>query len=178
MSISGILSGFRQNQVSGASTYQWELQQLGKNLQSGKLAAAQPDFAALQKAVSQTSASNAGSSSSVPATQAFNQLASDLQSGNLPAAQKDISIVQQVLQSLNGSPAANPFRPHHHLGGGSGDSTKQTTLLQDASQIGQSLASGNLSSAQQAYTTLQQQLQQFALGAGAISPRVPVSLEA
>jgi hypothetical protein len=37
-------------------------------------------------------------------------------------------------------------------------------LLQDLNQIGQDLSANNLSGAQQAYATLQQQFQQFALG--------------
>jgi len=190
MSISGILSSsFSQNQLSGASTlYQPELQQLGKDLQSSNLSAAQSDFAALQKAFSQPPAGSAviaspfssTASTSNPAIQAFNQLAADLQSGNLAAAQKDFSTVEQDLQSANGTQATSHFHHHHHLsgGGGSGGSTNQTSLLQDLNQVGQSLTSGNLSGAQRAYATLQQQLQPFTLGRGTLSTQLPVSIEA
>jgi hypothetical protein len=176
MSISGILSNnYHQLQLAAAtSPYQQQLKQLSQALQSGNVSAAQSDFAALQKAFSQpsTSASSTASTSNLLA-QAFNQLDADLQSGNLSAAQKDFATVQQDIQS-QGSPAASHFRHHHRLGGGGGDSTTQNSLLQDlnqvaVNQVGQSLTSSNLSGAQKAYSTLQQQLQQFAFGGGALS---------
>jgi hypothetical protein len=51
-------------------------------------------------------------------------------------------------------------------------------LLRDINQIGQSLTSSNLTGAQQAYTTLQQQLQQYALGGGALTEESPISFDA
>ena len=175
MSISGILSSsYGPSQLSGASTlYQQELQQLGKDLQSGSLLTAQSDFALLQKAFSQPTTASATTSNSV--AQAFSQLASDLQSGNLPAAQKDFSTLQQDLKPLG---PTHPFHPHRHLGGGSDDLTNQNSLLQDLSQVGQNLTSGNLSGAQQAYATLQQQSQQFAFGGEPLSTQSPVSFDA
>ena len=168
MSISAILnSSSNQYQIGAASNpYQQEMQQLGQALQSGNLSAAQSDFATLQAAFSQpatTPGSTSTGSASNPVAQAFNQLGTDLQSGNLSAAQKDFSTVQQDLQN---NLSTNHFHHHHHLssGGGSGDSSNQNSLLQDLNQIGQSLTSSNLAGAQQAYATLQQQLQQFALG--------------
>ena len=168
MSISAILnSNSNQYQIGAASNpYQQELQQLGQALQSGNLSAAQSDFATLQAAFSQpattTGPTPTGSTSS-PVVQAFNQLGTDLQSGNTSAAQKDFSTVQQDLQN---NLSSGHFHHHHHLssGGGSGDASNQNSLLQDLNQIGQSLTSSNLAGAQQAYATLQQQLQQFALG--------------
>jgi len=184
MSISAILnSSSNQFQMSAASNpYQQELQQLGQALQSGNLSAAQSDFATLQAAFSQpatTTGSTSAGSPSNPVAQAFNQLSTDLQSGNLSAAQKDFSTVQQDLQNHL---STDHFHHHHHLssGGGSGDSSSQNSLLQDLNQIGQSLTSSNLAGAQQAYATLQQQLQQFALG-GADSSQLsnmPLSLVA
>jgi hypothetical protein len=185
MSIAGILtSTFLQNQLSGASSpYQKQIQQLSQDLKSGNLSSAQSDFATLQAAFSQSAPSSTSTSTSNPVSQAFNQLATDLQSGNLSAAQKDLSTVQQDLKSP-GSPATNHFH-HSHIGGGSGDSNTQNSLLQDLSQVGQSLTSSNLAGAQQAYATLQQELQQFALGGGALSSQSstllaqqPLSLEA
>jgi len=168
MSISAILnSSSNQFQMSAASNpYQQELQQLGQALQSGNLSAAQSDFATLQAAFSQpatTTGSTSTGSASNPVVQAFNQLGTDLQSGNVSAAQKDFSTVQQDLQNNFSN---NEFHHcyHHRSGGGSGDSSNQNSLLQDLNQIGQSLTSSNLAGAQQAYATLQQQLQQFALG--------------
>lgn len=73
--------------------FQKEFQQLGQDLQSGNLSAAQSDFATLQKDEPQSSISEASQSS--PIAQAFSQLAKDLQSGNLSAAQQDYSSIQQ-----------------------------------------------------------------------------------
>src|ERR1022692_58755 len=168
MSISGILSSSNQYQIGAASnSIQQQFQQLGQALQSGNLSSAQSDFATLQAAFSQPASTSGSATSTTSATtaspinQAFHQLASDLQSGNLSAAQKDYSTVQQDLQSAHGTLANSRFNQHHHHGGGV--STGPDTLLQDLSQVGQNLSSSNLPAAQQAYTTLQQQLQQFAL---------------
>lgn len=174
MSISGILSSsFLQNQIGAASSPNHKnLQQLGQDLQSGNLSAAQSDFASLQAAFSQGANSTAAASTasaSNPLAQAFNQLATDLQSGNIAAAQKDLSTAQQDIQS-QGGPTANHFHHPHHLGGGDGSSSNSlNSLLQDLSQVSQNLTSSSLTSAQTAYATLQQDLQQFALGGGSLS---------
>jgi len=182
MSISGILgSSSNQYQLSSSNLFQQDLQQLGQALQSGNLSSAQSEFATLQAAFSQpattSSTTSNSSATSNPITQAFNQLGSDLQSGNLSAAQKDYSTVQQDLQN---NLSTSHFHHHHHSSGGGGNSNSQNSLLQDLNQLGQSLTSSNLSSAQQAYSTLQQQLQQFALGGEDSSElsNLPVSLVA
>ena len=154
MSISGILSsGFLQKQLGAPSTpYQQSIEQLSKDLLSGNLAAAQSDFATLQKAFSGARISIAAASTastSNPVAQAFNQLSSDLRSGNLSAAQKDFSILQQDLENLGGPGSTNPFQHHQHL---------SNSLLQNLNQVGQNLTTGNLfAAAQQAYATLQAQ---------------------
>jgi len=171
MSVSAILSSaYNQPQIgSSNSPYQQSISQLGKDLQSGNLSAAQSDFASLQAAFSQPSTTTGASttpatqSTASPIAQAFNQLSSDLQSGNLSAAQKDFSTVQQDLQSRG---RALPFNSHY-MGGGASNSGSQNSLVQDLSQIGQSLSSTSLAGAQQAYASLQQQLQEFELGGGA-----------
>jgi hypothetical protein len=179
MSISAILnSSSNQYQIGAArNPHQQEMQQLGQALQSGSLSAAQSDFATLQAAVSQP-ATITGSTSN-PVAQAFNQLSTDLRSGSLSSAQKDFSTLQQDLQN---NLSTDHLHHHHHLssGGGSGDSSNQNSLLQDLNQIGQSLTSSNLAGAQQAYATLQQQLQQFALGSADSSQlsNMPLSLVA
>lgn len=112
-----------------------------------------------------------------PITQAFNQLASDLQSGNLAAAQKDYSTLQQDLQTQSGK--GHHLHNHHIIHtDGPGGSSSQNSLSQDLNQVGQSLTSGNLSGAQQAYSTLQQEFQQFAFGGGALSTESPISVQA
>jgi hypothetical protein len=134
MSISGILSsGFLQKQLGAPSTpYQQSIEQLSKDLQSGNLAAAQSDFATLQKAFSpspiSTAAASAASTSNTVA-QAFNQLATDLQSGNLSAAQKDFSALQQDLEKLSGPGATNRFHHYHRLSTGSEDLTNSTSSV-------------------------------------------------
>ncbi|MGB8010107.1 MAG: hypothetical protein WCF68_00720 [Terriglobales bacterium] len=185
MSISGIQSSTSNPYQLGAASnpLTQQLQQLGQALQSGNLSAAQSDFASLQAAFSQpasTSGSATTSTSSTtasPVNQAFSQLASDLQSGNLSAAQKDFSTVQQDLKS-QGTVSGSHFHHHHPVEGGGDSSSSQSSLLQDLSQIGQSLTSSNLAGAQQAYGSLQQELQQFALGGGALSAQPPLSFDA
>jgi hypothetical protein len=166
MSVSGIFSSsFSNNQLS--SQYRLtnqQFQQLGQDLASGNLSAAQSDFAILQQAFAQPVATTASpaSSSSNPLAQAFQQLSTDLKSGNLTAAQKDYSTVQQDLQSQFGSHHLH----HHHMRSGGG--AEPNSLLQNLNQPGQdpfspSTQSAAAGTAQQAYTSLQQLFQQAAL---------------
>jgi hypothetical protein len=164
MSLSGIstssLFSYESQDVQTQSKlqrFQQEFQQLGLDLQSGNLSAAQTDFATLEQ-VGPQGLGNSSTSSS-PVQQAFNQLAQDLQSGNLSAAQQDYSNIQQDFQS---QATHGHGHHHHHGGGGGGDETSQ--ISQSFQQLGQALQSGNLSSAQQAYTTLQQEIQQLGSG--------------
>jgi hypothetical protein len=85
---------------------------------------------------------------------AFNQLATDLKSGNLSAGQKDYAAVQQDLQS-----SAPPAHCHHHHSAGL--RTSANSLGQLFSELGQDLQSGDLSKAQSAYTSLQQEFAQL-----------------
>jgi hypothetical protein len=163
--ISGILSStYNQNQVGASGPYQQNMQKLSQDLQSGNLSGAQSDFATVQAAFLQ-SATGTTSTSTVtsPVAQALSQLGSDLQSGKLSAAQKDFSTVQQDIQS-RGTPAANHFRHSSNLGT---SSTSNTT---------------DLAAAQQTYATLEQELQQSALGTGsdlgALLAQSPMSVEA
>jgi hypothetical protein len=150
MSISGILSsGFLQKQLGAPSTpNKQSIEQLSKDLQSGNLAAAQSDFATLQKAFAPSLTSAASTSN--PVAQAFNQLANDLRSGNLSAAQKDFSALQQDLENLGAPGSSGSFQHHHSLRAKIGDLTNPNSLLQN-------LASGNLFAAQQAYAALRAQ---------------------
>jgi outer membrane protein assembly factor BamD (BamD/ComL family) len=137
--------------------FEQEFQQLGQDLQSGNLTAATADFGALSKLTPQNSTGGISTSfSSSPAGQAFNQLSQDLQSGNLTAAQQDYSSIQTDIQNRVSSERGGH---HHHHGGGG---TEASSLSQAFQALGTSLQSGNLTSAQQAYATLQQDLPQFA----------------
>jgi hypothetical protein len=158
---------------------QSEFQQLGQDLQSGNLSAAQSDFTTLTQLdpnLSSTSTTSATASTAAatasqttnPIQQAFAQLAQDLQSGNLSAAQKDFSTLQQTMQSA----MAVHGHHHHHQSESSQDSSQQNPIEQMFSQLGQDLQSGNLSAAQTDFTSLQQQFQQISQNGLQTSPEV------
>jgi outer membrane protein assembly factor BamD (BamD/ComL family) len=182
MSVSGIASSlFSQFDATAAQSKFQQIkqgfQQLGQDLQSGNLAQAQSDFTALQQTLpgaQQTATAGtatAGTAGAVtttsPLTQAVAQLAQDLQSGNLAAAQSDIATVQQDAQQAS-APQGAAQGHHHHHGTASQDSSQsssqQTAIQTLFSQLGQSLQTGNLAGAQQAYSTLQQDFLQSGLG--------------
>jgi outer membrane protein assembly factor BamD (BamD/ComL family) len=143
-----------------------EFQQLGKDLQAGNLTAAQTDFATLQQDFSQGNTASSTQSTS-PIAAAFNQLSRDLQSGNLTAAQQDFTTIQQDFQAQAAQAGQGAEgHPNHHggdhssgasekSGEGSGEVGKLMT------ELGKELQSGNLSSAQGTYTSLEQDFQQF-----------------
>jgi len=173
MSVSGILSSILLSSdfssvQSRAQRYKQQFQQLGQDLQSGNLSAAQADFAALQPSNSNSQAgSTATPPGNSPIAQAFKQLSIDLQSGNVSAAQKDFATLQKDFQS-QATQGGGHHQRHHHVdnvsqNGGSGNGS---TISQVLAQLGQALQAGNLSSAQSAYTTLQQDFQQFAQSNG------------
>ncbi|MGA2200880.1 MAG: hypothetical protein ABSG40_02860 [Terriglobales bacterium] len=153
MSVSGISSTSLYNTQSVQNSiqqFQQAFQQLGKDLQSGNLSAAQSDFATLQQLQPQNS-STSSSQSNNPIAQAFSQLSQDLQSGNISAAQQDYATIQQAMQSQGAK------GHHHHHSSNSGASE----INQLFDQLGTALQSGDLSSAQSAFTTLQQAFQQL-----------------
>jgi hypothetical protein len=166
MSTSGISSSnwfnySNQSVQNNFQQFQQEFQQLGQDLQSGNLSAAQQDFVTLQQLGPQSNSTSSPQSNN-PIAQQFNQLAQDLQSGNLSAAQQDYANIQQDFQNH----AAQGHHHHHHHGGGGSESNQISQLF---SQLGQALQSGNLSSAQQVYATLQQDFQQFGVSGGQTS---------
>ncbi len=164
-----------QNVVSKREQIQQEFQQLGQDLQSGDLTAAQTDFTSLQQLVpklASTSTTSTGTSSGSTATsgtsstpqntvqstdprvQAFAQLEQDVQAGNTSAAQQDYAHIQQIFQQ----------RTHNnhrlHTGGFNGAPGGVSTLPggvgQVFQQLGQALQNGDLTSARLAYSSLQQ----------------------
>jgi outer membrane protein assembly factor BamD (BamD/ComL family) len=172
-SILSILSG-SQRQQSPTQLIQSEFQQLGLDLQSGNLAQAKSDFNTLSKnlpSVSQNSATpingSAAATNTNPVAQAFAQLGQDLQSGNLSAAQQDFTTIREdSTQQLNVSPVQIHHLHHHHVESAEGSSSSSSSqqvnpILQDFSKLAQSLQAGNLQSAQQAFSTLQTDLQQI-----------------
>ena len=130
MSVAGIASGIltalnefhagksshASSQSSGSQNFQSELSQLGEDLKSGNLPAAQRDYSTIQLDLMQHSArahghhhhSSASQDSSSaqqpnPVAQAFAQLAQDLGSGNLQASQADFAVIQNALTQLGGA---------------------------------------------------------------------------
>jgi outer membrane protein assembly factor BamD (BamD/ComL family) len=173
MSIAGILTSSLLNPSSQAlassqQSFQKEFQQLGQDLQSGNLSAAQADFATLQQ---NSPSSSATVSTGNPIASAFSQLGKDLQSGNLTAAQQDFTNIQQEVQSQS----TQAHHHHHHHGGGAGAS-EQTNLSQEFAQLGQDLQSGNVSAAQQAYSAVQQSFQAFGANSALTSATVLSSI--
>jgi hypothetical protein len=150
---SGLFDYSSQTVQNKTQQFQQEFQQLGQDLQSGNLSAAQTDFATLQQLAPQANPASTAQSSN-PIAQEFNQLSQDLQAGNLSAAQQDYATIQQDFQNQ----AAPVHHHHHHRGGGGGGANPISQLL---GQLGQALQSGSLSAAQQAYSALQQEFQQF-----------------
>jgi len=169
MSVSGISSSLfefgNQNVQNKMQEFQQEFQQLGKDLQSGDLSAAQSDFTTLQQLAPQnnltsTATTTTSSSGSSSLAQAFSQLGQDLQSGNLSGAQQDFSTIQQDFQQAAQSQGQQSEGHHHHHHHGGGGDNGSSAISQLFDQLGQALQSGNLSSAQQAYNSLAQDFQQ------------------
>jgi hypothetical protein len=145
-------------------------QQLGQDLQSGNMSLAQSDFSSLQQLLPGGQQSSlltpaSGAQSSSPLATAVSQLAQDLKSGNATATQSDLATVQQDVQQLGQQQGPGQAHHHHHHGGGepSQSSSQQNAVSTLFGQLGQQLQAGNLSGAQQAYSTMQQDFQQFAL---------------
>jgi hypothetical protein len=150
-----------QSVQSRAQQLRQEFQQLGQDLQSGNLSAAQSDFATLQQLGPQANSTSSAQSSS-PIAQEFNQLAKDLQSGNLSSAQQDYTKIQQDF----GSHAAHKHGHGHHMGGAYSAASEMSQLFQ---QLGQALQSGNVSTAQTAYSAMQQEFEQLSAGNGLLA---------
>jgi hypothetical protein len=143
------------------------IQQLGQDLQSGNLSAAQSDFASLTNSNQVGSTSSTQSSNSI--AQEFQKLGQDLQSGNLSAAQQDYTAMQQSAQ--NQAAQGHHHGHHHHHGVGAA----MSQVDQSVNQLGQALQSGNLSTAQQAYASLTQDLAQLAIGDGLLTTQTSSS---
>jgi outer membrane protein assembly factor BamD (BamD/ComL family) len=176
MSVSGVSSNNLFAAYSPAAAQnkfqqiQQDSRQLGQDLQAGNLSQAQSDFSALQQLLpgqqSTASGTQSGSPSSNPISKAVAQLGQDLQAGNLSAAKSDFATLQQDLQQ--GGVSTHRFHHHHHGGPileGQGGQNNPATLF---GELGQELQSGNLSAAQQTYSTLQQDFLQF-IGSNASS---------
>jgi len=167
VSLSSVLSQGLQNWQTKTQKVQSEFQQLGQDLQAGNLTQAQSDFSAL----SQNLPSSVQSNSSI--SQAFTALGSALQSGNVTAAQQAYTTVQQDVQQA--AQSSGHHHHHHHYGQGSPSTTQsstQSSIAQEFGSLGAALQAGNLSAAQTAYSTLQQEFQQLGWNVGT-APTAP-----
>ncbi len=167
MSVAGILSTAfsalsslgSQQTATRRQQFQQSMQQLGQDLQAGNLSAAQTDFAAVQQLLPQKATTDSSSTSSTSSTDSaktstsslFSQLATDLQAGNLSAAQQDYAAIRQSVRSG----AAHSHHPRHQ------QSSKSGQITETLNDLGQALQSGDLSSAQRAYSTFQQEFSQL-----------------
>jgi len=176
MSLTGIASSIlstlsgTHNQQNPFQQIRSEFKQLGQDLQAGNLAQAQSDFttlsqnlsSVLQNNTSTTNATNATTSNSAnPVMQAFAKLGQDLQSGNLQAAQQDFTTIQQDAPQNTAQVSGHHHHHHVEISNNSSSSQQSSSLAQDFSQLANSLQSGNLSAAQAAFSTLQNDIQQI-----------------
>jgi outer membrane protein assembly factor BamD (BamD/ComL family) len=174
MSVTGISgSGFYSALPSASikskfQQLQQEFQQVGQDLRSGNLKQAQSDFATLQQNLPNQGQSTASTTQSAnPLSQAVTQLGQDLQSGNLTAAQSDFATLQQDIQQQQSTGQAAHHHRHHRVSSSQdSDSSQQSGISSLFSQLGQELQTGNVTQAQQTYSTLQQDFQQFAANNG------------
>lgn len=178
MSISGIantalnaLFSATQNTQSGQGQFQQiqsEFQQLGQDLQAGNLTQAQQDYATLSQnfapaqsgpttAATTTDAATNNNSNSI--AQAFAALSQNLENGNISGAQQSYATIQQDFQQQQHHGTGEIH--HHHHGG-----QQANPISQALSSLSSALQAGNLSSAQSAFATLQQDLEQQFGGGG------------
>jgi hypothetical protein len=122
-----------------------EIRQLGQDLQSGNLSAAQQDFSTLQQDGPSGGASPAHSNN--PVSQAFQQLSVDLQAGNLAGAQQSSSNIEHDFSNWSRSQSDSL----QGFDSSSGSPIQANPLFLE---LGQELQTGTLSTAQQSYTAL------------------------
>ncbi len=157
------ISSSNVSQINDARYYQDQLQklrsgvqQLGADLQAGNLSQAQSDYALLSQ--------NASGSQSNTLNQDFTALGQALQSGNLSDAQTADTTLLQDLQKSH-------HHHHHHSHSTNGQATtpQSNPIVQAFDTLGKALQWGDLSTAQQAYSTIVQDLQQYGLNVAAVS---------
>jgi hypothetical protein len=163
---------YQSGPVSGFQQVQKEFQQLGTDLAAGNLSQAQQDFATLSQnfpgaqsgtqpagTANATTTGTGTAANTSPIAQAFNALSQALGSGNLTAAQQDYANIQQDLQQQQASGPGQVHHHRHHGGGGGGQ--QSNNVSQVLNSLSSALQAGNLSNAQTAFATLQQDLLQY-----------------
>jgi len=141
---------------------QQQFQQLGQDLQSGNLSAAQSDSVNLDRLLPQFPPLST-SGGNTPIGSALSQLSEDLQAGNLSAAKQDYSTLQQDLQEVriinpNPQPASSEASQLYQM---------FTRMEQEINPTGLGLLSRA-----QVYGCIQGGLQEFQQGAGMFSPQI------
>ena len=113
----------------------------------------------------------------------FQQVGQDLQAGNLSKAQSDFKLLSknlpgglQINQSLSQAYSALRWSRHSHrypeVGSQGATPYTDSTLSQMFGSLGSALQAGNLSAAQAAYSTLQQDLEQLGWTAATTSQSI------
>jgi len=95
----------------------------------------------------------------------FQQLGQDLQSGNLQAARQDYAKLQQDVQEISSQQVGGHHHHQQHAesaqSSSSSSSQQSNSITQAFGILAQDLQAGNLSGAQSAFATLQNDLQQI-----------------
>lgn len=167
-----------ENWASMMKKVQSEFKQLGQDLQSGDVSQAESDYTTLTQYLSDFSSNSTSSISSAASTESgstslvdeLNTLGQDLQSGDLSAAQSDYTTLQNDLEQASNQAPPPPPPPNfsNTQASDSTTSTSSSTLLEELNALGDALSSSDLTSAQTAYATLQQDLLQFGLTGTAV----------
>ena len=131
-------------------------------VKAGSLAQAQQDFATLTQTISAPP-----STVNTSVGNDLSALGQALQSGNLSDAQNAYSTLLQDLQSPSQTYRGHHHHHHHHAGGAQ---QQNNPIAQAFGSLGSALQSGDLSGAQQTYSSIVQNLQQYGLNFGAVSP--------
>jgi hypothetical protein len=152
------------SQTSQGNTIQNEFKQLSQDVQAGNLTAAQEDYATLSK-----SGPLSNPNSSNPLVQDLQAVGKALQAGDIQGAQAAFSTFQSAVQQQG---VHHRGRGAHHDHGNAtvSDASQQTDpLAQALTTLQQALQSNNLSGAQSAFATIQQDLQQAGFSFGSAS---------
>lgn len=169
-----VLDLSQQHRQNPFQQIQQDFTQLASALQSGDLTDAQSAYSNIQQLLGgnqNSSSSNTGSNGSNPIQNDFAALGQALQSGDLTQAQSAFSQLQSDVQSAqqsraNAAAATAPQAQDQYVPTASQTpaTTSQTLtpaeqVQQDYAQLAGALQSGNLTTAQTAFTALQQALQ-------------------
>ena len=167
MSISGISSDPTVYQNYGSSASQQirkDFTALKTSLTTGTLSDAQTAFATLMQDMQAAGQSGQQTGANSQFSTDLAAIGTALKSGDLSGAQKAFATLQQDMQQAQqtqggGQQAHKTHHHHHHHGGGAQNAQSSTSNpFTDLAAIGSALQSGDLSGAQKAFATLQQDM--------------------